>query len=89
MSGIKWCSAIVITCLILCGCSKQSKEEYGQAGQSLKQAAKATGEALKTDAKVAGQKTENAVHDVKASSANAKDKAQNEKNEHASPKTHK
>ena len=75
MSASKAAITIIIACLILTGCSQQSKEDYSQAGQSLKQAAKDTGQALKTDAKVVGKATDKAVHDVKASADKNKEKA--------------
>ena len=50
-----------LVALALAGCSQQSKEEYSQAGQSLKQAAKETGKAVKQDTSVAAQAAKNAT----------------------------
>jgi hypothetical protein len=62
-----------VACLLIAsiaaqGCSKQSQDEYHSAGQSLTHAAKETGQAIKTDAKIAGEKTKQAENNVKSES---------------------
>ena len=51
--------------LAVFGCSQQSKEEYGQAGQSLTHAAKETGQAVTSDVKTGAQAVKNATASAK------------------------
>jgi hypothetical protein len=83
MTGHKLAIYSIPFLLVIClGCSQQSKEEYKQAGQSLKTAAQATGKALKTDAKVAGKATEKAVDKAKTSAKTVKDKKDKHDDKH-------
>ena len=47
----------VLSIIVIGGCSRESKEDYQQAGQSIKHAAAETGKGLKTDVKVAKEAT--------------------------------
>lgn len=66
-------AGVVIFGAFSAGCTKQSKEDYGQAGQSLKNAAVDTGKGIKTDVKVAGKAAQNAANAAKNTTEKAKD----------------
>jgi hypothetical protein len=55
------------------GCTQQSKQEYSQAGSSLKNAAQETGKAIVTDTKAAGKAAQNAADTTKNKTEHAKD----------------
>ena len=71
-------AGVVFACVLTVGCSQQSKQEYSQAGQSLKNAAQETGKALKTDTKVVSKAAANASSAAKKTT----EKDHNEKGEH-------
>ncbi len=66
------------------GCSQQTKQEYGQAGQSLTHAAKETGKAVTTDLKTGVQAAKNATESAKTT---AKDKQAEHANEQSTTDT--
>ena len=65
MKSIYISFAGVVLAAVSIGCTQQSKQEYNQAGQSLKNAAVETGKAVTTDAKVAGKAAQNGVNAAK------------------------
>lgn len=59
-------SACALSALLV-GCSQESQEKYGEAGQQIKQAAKNTGEAIEKDTKVATEATKAAAQTAQQS----------------------
>jgi osmotically-inducible protein OsmY len=57
--------------LALTGCTPQARQEYGQAGDNLGAAAKKTGDAAATDAKVSGEVIKDAAAESKKAADNS------------------
>jgi hypothetical protein len=62
-----------VSAALICGCSSESKQDYNQAGQNLKNAAQETSSAVKKDVQVAADATKNAVTAAKNTAENARE----------------
>ena len=69
--------ALLISAVLVAGCSQESKSDYHAAGQDLQHAAKETGDAMKKDAQIAAKATQNAANSAKATVK--QEKAEHEK----------
>lgn len=63
--------AAVMSMIFAAGCTEQSRQQYDQAGENIGQAAQRTGDAVETDAKVAGEHIENTAENAARAADNA------------------